>query len=57
MAGEALSGGGSTSNGGSDAGGREVLVGEIIASEPAGGRTSNGSSEVSGEGRDNPPLP
>jgi hypothetical protein len=54
MGGEAMQGGSAASNGGSDSAGREVLVGEIVASEPVGGRASNGSSEASGDGRDNP---
>jgi hypothetical protein len=55
MGGEAL-GGSATSNGGSDAAGREVLVGEIVTSDPPG-RAANGGSDSPGEGRDTPPLP
>jgi hypothetical protein len=55
MAGEAMPGA-PTSNGGNDLSSREVLVGEIVASEPAPGRTSNGGSDASGEGRDTPPT-
>jgi hypothetical protein len=54
MGGEAL-GSSAASNGGSDASGREVLVGEIVTSDPPG-RASNGGNDSPGESRDTPPL-
>jgi hypothetical protein len=55
MAGDGL-GGTATSNGGSEASSREVLVGEIVTSDPPG-RAANGGGDGPSEDRDTPPMP